>query len=100
MVVIGALEGELDDHLGYGKNDRAGRERPDSRPPPAPPSCPPDQTALRRDGLPRGPYGVQLGEHGAGLVRADTLEDLLGLPQQGPGLGGMAGGDGAAAQVG
>ncbi len=25
MVVEGALEGELDDHLGYGKNDPAGR---------------------------------------------------------------------------
>jgi putative transposase len=26
MVVEGALEGELDDHLGYGKNDPAGRD--------------------------------------------------------------------------
>ena len=26
MVIEGALEGELDDHLGYGKHDAAGRD--------------------------------------------------------------------------
>jgi transposase-like protein len=31
MVVEGALEGELDDHLGYGKHDPAGRDGGDSR---------------------------------------------------------------------
>jgi putative transposase len=31
MVVEGALEGELDDHLGYGKNDPAGRNGSNSR---------------------------------------------------------------------
>ncbi len=31
MVVEGALEGELDDHLGYGKNDPAGRDGGNSR---------------------------------------------------------------------
>jgi putative transposase len=31
MVVEGALEGELDDHLGYEKNDPAGRPRGSSR---------------------------------------------------------------------
>ena len=31
MVVEGALEGELDDHLGYGKNDPAGRNGGNSR---------------------------------------------------------------------
>jgi transposase-like protein len=31
MVVEGALEGELDDHLGYEKNDPAGRNGGDSR---------------------------------------------------------------------
>src|SRR5438034_10806569 len=31
MVVEGALEGELDDHLGYAKNDPAGRNGGDSR---------------------------------------------------------------------
>jgi len=31
MVVEGALEGELDDHLGYGKHDRAGRDGGNSR---------------------------------------------------------------------
>ena len=31
MVVEGALEGELDDHLGYGKHDPAGRDGGNSR---------------------------------------------------------------------
>ncbi len=31
MVIEGALEGELDDHLGYGKNDPAGRNGANSR---------------------------------------------------------------------
>ncbi|MGO9295315.1 MAG: transposase, partial [Streptosporangiaceae bacterium] len=31
MVIEGALEGELDDHLGYGKNDPAGRDGGNSR---------------------------------------------------------------------
>jgi putative transposase len=31
MVVEGALEGELDDHLGYGKHDPAGRNGSNSR---------------------------------------------------------------------
>src|SRR5512135_1828725 len=31
MVVEGALEGELDDHLGYGKHDPAGRDGSNSR---------------------------------------------------------------------
>ncbi len=31
MVVEGALEGELDDHLGYGKNDPAGCNGANSR---------------------------------------------------------------------
>src|SRR6202167_4518188 len=31
MVVEGALEGELDDHLGYGKHDLAGRNGSNSR---------------------------------------------------------------------
>ena len=31
MVVEGALEGELDDHLGYGKHDVAGRDGGNSR---------------------------------------------------------------------
>jgi putative transposase len=31
MVVEGALEGELDDHLGYEKNDWAGRSGGNSR---------------------------------------------------------------------
>ena len=31
MVVEGALEGELDDHLGYAKNDPAGRNGGNSR---------------------------------------------------------------------
>ena len=31
MVVEGALEGELDDHLGYEKNDPAGRNGGNSR---------------------------------------------------------------------
>ena len=31
MVVEGALEGELDDHLGYEKNDPAGRDGGNSR---------------------------------------------------------------------
>ena len=31
MVVEGALEGELDDHLGYGKHDPAGRDSGNSR---------------------------------------------------------------------
>jgi putative transposase len=31
MVVEGALEGELDDHLGYGKNDPVGRDGGNSR---------------------------------------------------------------------
>ena len=31
MVVEGALEGELDDHLGYGKNEPAGRNGGNSR---------------------------------------------------------------------
>src|SRR5260370_25492578 len=31
MVVEGALEGELDDHLGYGKHDPAGRDGGKSR---------------------------------------------------------------------
>jgi transposase-like protein len=31
MVIEGALEGELDDHLGYGKHDRAGRDGGNSR---------------------------------------------------------------------
>ena len=31
MVIEGALEGELDDHLGYGKNDPAGRNGGNSR---------------------------------------------------------------------
>ena len=31
MVVEGALEGELDDHLGYEKNDPAGRDGANSR---------------------------------------------------------------------
>ena len=31
MVMEGALEGELDDHLGYGKHDRAGRDGGNSR---------------------------------------------------------------------
>jgi transposase-like protein len=31
MVIEGALEGELDDHLGYGKNDPAGRDSGNSR---------------------------------------------------------------------
>jgi putative transposase len=31
MVVEGALEGELDDHLGYAKNDPAGRDGGNSR---------------------------------------------------------------------
>ena len=31
MVVEGALEGELDDHLGYGKQDLAGRDGGNSR---------------------------------------------------------------------
>ena len=31
MVVEGALEGELDDHLGYGKNDPEGRNGRNSR---------------------------------------------------------------------
>jgi transposase-like protein len=33
MVVEGALEGELDDHLGYGKHDPAGRNSGNSRNP-------------------------------------------------------------------
>ena len=31
MVIEGALEGELDDHLGYGKHDPAGRDGGNSR---------------------------------------------------------------------
>ena len=31
MVVEGALEGEMDDHLGYGKHDPAGRDGGNSR---------------------------------------------------------------------
>ena len=31
MVIEGALEGELDDHLGYEKNDPAGRDGGNSR---------------------------------------------------------------------
>jgi putative transposase len=31
MVIEGALEGELDDHLGYAKNDPAGRDGGNSR---------------------------------------------------------------------
>src|SRR3954453_2448456 len=31
MVIEGALEGELDDHLGYEKNDPAGRDSGNSR---------------------------------------------------------------------
>ena len=31
LVIEGALEGELDDHLGYGKNDPAGRDGGNSR---------------------------------------------------------------------
>jgi transposase-like protein len=31
MVVEGALEGELDDHLGYGKHDPEGRDGGNSR---------------------------------------------------------------------
>jgi putative transposase len=31
MVIEGALEGELDDHLGYGKHDAAGRDGGNSR---------------------------------------------------------------------
>jgi len=31
MVLEGALEGEMDDHLGYGKHDPAGRDGGNSR---------------------------------------------------------------------
>ncbi len=31
MVLEGALEGEMDDHLGYGKHDPAGRDGGSSR---------------------------------------------------------------------
>ena len=31
MVIEGALEGELDDHLGYGKHDPEGRDGSNSR---------------------------------------------------------------------
>lgn len=46
---------------------------------------------------PRVGEGVQFGEDVAGFGRADPLEYLQRLPQQGPGLGGVADGDGAAA---
>src|SRR5262249_44262658 len=44
--------------------------------------------------------GVELGEHGGGLGCAYSLEYLVCLPQQGSGLRGLGGGDGAAAQAG
>jgi DNA-binding transcriptional ArsR family regulator len=44
--------------------------------------------------------GVQFGGQVLGLGRADPLEDLQGLPQQALGPGGLAGGQGAAAQAG
>jgi hypothetical protein len=44
--------------------------------------------------------GAELGEHGGGLCRAYSLEYLVCLPQQGSGLRGLVGGDGAAGQAG
>lgn len=44
--------------------------------------------------------GVEFGEQVRGLGRADQLEYLQCLPQQDPGLDGVAGGQGAAAQAG
>jgi hypothetical protein len=43
--------------------------------------------------------GVELGEYGGGVSCAYSLEYLVCLPQQCPGLLGLAGGDGAAGQA-
>ena len=43
---------------------------------------------------------VEFGGNAGGLGRADPLEYLQGLPQEGLGLRGVAGGQGAAAQAG
>ena len=44
--------------------------------------------------------GVEFGRDAGGLGRANPLEYLQGLPQEGLGLRGVAGGQGAAAQAG
>jgi hypothetical protein len=44
--------------------------------------------------------GVEFGEHGVVVGGADPLEYVVCLPQQGCGVRGLAGADGAAAQVG
>ena len=51
MVVEGALEGELDDHLGYGKHDPGGPQRQQF------PQWPPRQDRAHRDG-PGGDFGA------------------------------------------
>ena len=59
--------------------------------------------AATASGLPggwRAGEGVEFGAQVRGLGCADPLEDLQGLAQEGRGLGGVAGGQGAAAQAG